>query len=78
MPRFLPRATGGMGLPSAEMVKSWVGEDLGEKIKGLFLNMLNLKCLRHVQVENLSGQFDVFRLEVSAVVRSWIVIEFSI
>lgn len=42
------------------------------------MNMVNLKCLRHVQVENLSGQFDVFRLEVSAVDRSWIVIEVSI
>lgn len=29
-------------------------------------------------MENLSGQFDVFRLEVSAVDRSWIVIEVSI
>lgn len=45
---------------------------------GLFLNMVILKCLRHVQVENLSGQFNVFRLDVSAVDRNWIVIEVSI
>lgn len=67
-----------MGLPSTVMGKSGVTEVLGEKIMGLFLNMVILKCLRHVQVENLSGQFNVFRLDVSAVDRNWIVIEVSI
>lgn len=42
------------------------------------MDMLNPECLRTVQVEHLNRQFDVFRLEVWAVDRSWGLISITI